>query len=44
MHLILLSAICSVLVGVLLKLAPRWRLDAGQLITWNYLAASLLCA
>lgn len=38
------SAICSVLVGVLLKLAPRWRLDAGQLVTWNYLAASVLCA
>lgn len=43
MHLVLLSAICSVLVGVLLKLAPRVRLDAGQLVTWNYLAASLLC-
>lgn len=42
--LIACSAICSVLVGVLLKLAPRWRLDAGQLVTWNYLAASLLCA
>lgn len=44
MHLILLSAGCSVLVGALLKLAPRWRLDAARLVTWNYLAASLLCA
>lgn len=42
--LIAASAVCSVAVGVLLKLAPRWRLDAGQLVTWNYLAASLLCA
>lgn len=43
MHYILLSVTCSVLVGVLLKLAPRWRLDAGQLVTWNYLAAASLC-
>ncbi|HEY0506230.1 MAG TPA: EamA family transporter [Lysobacter sp.] len=44
MHLILLSALCSVLVSVLLKLAPRMRLDVGQLVAWNYLAASLLTA
>jgi len=44
MHLILFSALCSVLVSVLLKLAPRARLDVGQLVTWNYLAASVLCA
>lgn len=44
MHLILLSALCSVLVSVLLKLAPRARLDVAQLVTWNYLAASALCA
>ena len=44
MHLILLSALCSVLVSVLLKLAPRARLDVGQLVTWNYLAAGALCA
>jgi drug/metabolite transporter (DMT)-like permease len=43
MHLILFSALCSVLVSVLLKLAPRARLDVGQLVTWNYLAASVLC-
>ena len=44
MHLILLSALCSVLVSVLLKLAPRARLDVGQLVTWSYLAAGALCA
>lgn len=44
MPLILYSAVCSVLVSVLLKLAPRHRLDVAQLVTWNYLAASALCA
>lgn len=44
MHLILYSAVCSVLVSVLLKLAPRHRLDVAQLVTWNYLAATALCA
>lgn len=44
MHLILFSAACSVLVSVLLKLAPRYRLDVAQLVTWNYLAATALCA
>ncbi|MCE7031434.1 EamA/RhaT family transporter [Lysobacter sp. GX 14042] len=43
MLLILLSALCSVSVAVLLKLAPRWRLDMPQLVMWNYLAASGLC-
>lgn len=43
MHLILLSALCSVSVAVLLKLAPRWRLDMPQLVMWNYLAAGTLC-
>lgn len=43
MFLILLSALCSVSVAVLLKLAPRWRLDMPQLVMWNYLAASGLC-
>lgn len=42
--LIAASAVCSVAVGALLKLAPRRSLDAGQLVTWNYLAAGLLCA
>lgn len=44
MHLILASAICSVLVSVLLKLAPRHRLDVAQMVTWNYLSATALCA
>lgn len=44
MHLILYSAVCSVLVSVLLKLAPRRRLEVAQLVTWNYLAATALCA
>lgn len=44
MHLILLSALCSVLVSVLLKLTPRGRLDVAQMVTWNYLAAAVLCA
>ena len=43
MHFILLSALCSVSVAVLLKLAPRWRLDMPQLVMWNYLAAGTLC-
>ncbi|GAB3511525.1 EamA family transporter [Pseudoxanthomonas daejeonensis] len=44
MHLILLSVACSVLVSVLLKLAPRRGWDVAQMVTWNYLAAALLCA
>jgi len=44
MHFILLSVACSVLVSVLLKLAPRRGWDVAQMVTWNYLAAALLCA
>lgn len=44
MHFILLSVVCSVLVSVLLKLAPRRGWDVAQMVTWNYLAAALLCA
>ena len=44
MHFILLSMACSVLVSVLLKLAPRRGLDVAQMVTWNYLATSLLAA
>lgn len=44
MHFLLLSVACSVLVSVLLKLAPRRGWDVPQIITWNYLAAALLCA
>ncbi|MBO9718083.1 MAG: EamA family transporter [Pseudoxanthomonas sp.] len=44
MHFILLSVACSVLVSVLLKLAPRRGWDVAQMVTWNYLAAAVLCA
>lgn len=40
MHFLILSVLCSVSVGVLLKWSARRGLDAAQLITWNYLAAS----
>lgn len=42
MHYLVLSVICSVLVSVLLKLAPRQRIDMAQAVTWNYLVASVL--
>lgn len=38
---VLASAICSVLVSVLLKLARRFSLDVAQLVAWNYAAAAL---
>lgn len=38
---ILLSIACSVLVSVHLKLAPRFRVDVGQAVAWNYVVASL---
>jgi len=41
---VLLSAVCSVLVSVLLKMARRLDVDIAQAVTWNYLAAALLCA
>lgn len=41
---ILISAIASVCVAILLKLARQRGMDAAQLITWNYLAALVLCA
>lgn len=34
--------LCSVLVSVLLKLAPRQRIDIAQAITWNYAVAGAL--
>lgn len=40
---LLISVACSVLVSVLLKLMQRHGIDTAQGITWNYLAASLLC-
>ncbi|MGB3270075.1 MAG: EamA/RhaT family transporter [Rhodanobacter sp.] len=44
MFFVLLSALCSVAVSVLLKLARRWRVDVGQAIAWNYVATSALTA
>ena len=41
---VLASAICSVLVSVLLKLARRFGLDIGQAVAWNYVAACVLAA
>lgn len=39
---VLLAALCSVLVSVLLKLAPRLRFEVGQAVAWNYVATSAL--
>lgn len=39
---IVLSVVCSVVVSVLLKLAPRRGVDVRQAITGNYLVATLL--
>lgn len=44
MTFIILSALCSVCVAILLKFSLQRGFDSGQLITWNYLAAALLCA
>ncbi len=40
---ILSAVVFSVLVSVLLKLFPRYGVDTGQAVTWNYLAAAVLC-
>lgn len=40
---LVLSVVCSVVVSVLLKLAPRHRVDIRQAIAGNYLVAGLLC-
>lgn len=37
------AALFSVLVSVLLKMAPRRGIDVAQAVTWNYLIASALC-
>lgn len=42
MHFLLASIACSVAVSVLLKLAPRGRLDMRQAIAVNYVVAALL--
>ncbi len=36
------SILCSLSVGVLLKLAKRYRIDLFQTISWNYLSAIIL--
>jgi drug/metabolite transporter (DMT)-like permease len=40
MHFVVFSVVCSVVVSVLLKLAPRWRIDINQAIAVNYLVAA----
>ncbi|SBV52443.1 hypothetical protein XBLMG947_3239 [Xanthomonas bromi] len=42
MHFLLFAVVCSVLVSVLLKLAPRRQIDVFHAITWNYATAALL--
>lgn len=44
MFYLLLSACASVCVAILLKHLRKQGLDSAQLVTWNYLAASALCA
>ncbi len=44
MAFLFLSVLFSVAVSVLLKLAPRHRVDTAQMVTWNYLIAAILCA
>jgi len=41
---VLFSAVCSVLVSVLFKMARRFGVDLAQAVTWNYLVAAVLCA
>lgn len=40
---LIFSISCSIAVSVLLKLAPRYRLHIPQIVTINYIVASLLC-
>ncbi|MFT4198831.1 MAG: EamA/RhaT family transporter [Pseudoxanthomonas sp.] len=41
---LLLAVLCSVTVSVLFKLFPRWNIDPGQAVAWNYAAAAALVA
>ncbi|MFD0941314.1 EamA family transporter [Pedobacter boryungensis] len=41
---LVLSISCSVIVGVLLKLAKRYQINIMQAVTWNYLFAIVLSA
>ena len=42
MWFVLLSVICSVTVGIFLKVAKRFQLNIFQIITFNYFSALLL--
>ncbi|MET0288662.1 MAG: EamA/RhaT family transporter [Pseudoxanthomonas sp.] len=44
MGFVVLAVLCSVAVSVLLRWARDARVDVPQAVTWNYLAATLLCA
>lgn len=39
---VIISILCSVTVGVLFKLAKRYKINVQQAITWNYLTAIIL--
>jgi drug/metabolite transporter (DMT)-like permease len=39
---IIISILCSITVGVLFKLAKRYKINVQQAITWNYLTAIIL--
>lgn len=43
MELIFAAAICSVLISVILKLCRDRGFNPAQMITWNYVSASILC-
>ena len=43
MHFLVLAVAFSVAVSLWLRQARGWRLDLGQMVLWNYAAASVLC-
>ncbi len=43
MELIVAAAFCSVLVSILLKVCKTQGFNPMQMITWNYVSASVLC-
>jgi drug/metabolite transporter (DMT)-like permease len=43
MFFLILSVICSVLVGVIFKIARRHSISTSQVVGWNYVFALLLC-
>ena len=44
MEIIVAAACCSVIVSILLKYLKEKGFDVWQMIAWNYLSASVLCA